>query len=108
MRRLLEMSGDFCVIEAADGQQALEIARSSCPDLILMDLNLPQMDGLTVTKLIRESKEACKDVPIIAVTAHHTYGMRDAALEAGCNAYVSKPLDFDELERVIRQTLAGW
>jgi CheY-like chemotaxis protein len=108
IRRALESRGDYQVIEATDGLEAVEMVRSDCPDLILMDLNLPQIDGLTATRRIRECKDACKDVPIIAITAHHTYGIKDAALEAGCNAYVQKPLDFDELERIIRQTLAGW
>jgi CheY-like chemotaxis protein len=108
LKRMLEMGGEFRVVEAASGQEAVEIACRDCPDLILMDLNLPQMDGLTTTRQIRECTEACKDVPVIAITAHDTYGMRDAAREAGCNAYVTKPIDFDELERVIRQTLRGW
>ena len=108
IKRVLERIGDYRATEAADGQEALELVRRDCPDLILMDLNLPQMDGIAVTRLIRASKEACKDVPIIAITAHDTVGMREAAIEAGCNAYVPKPIDFDELERVIRRTLRGW
>ena len=104
IKRALEMS-DYRVIEAIDGHEAVEIARRECPDLILMDLNLPQMDGLTAARQIRECKEMCRDVPIIAITAHDTYGIREAALESGCNAYITKPFDFDELERVIRQVL---
>ena len=108
IRRALERSGDFCVREASDGEQAFAMVVNECPDLILMDLNLPVIDGLSLTRQIRQSQEGCRDVPIIAITAHDTYGIREAALEAGCNAYVSKPLDLDELERVIRQTLLGW
>ena len=107
LRRMLEM-GDYRVVEAVNGQEAVEIARGECPDLILMDLNLPLMDGLEATKLIRECRGSCQDVPIVALTAHDTYGIKEAALEAGCNAYIAKPIDFNELNRVIRQMLSGW
>ena len=108
MKHALENRGDYRILEAIDGQEAVEIARRDCPDLILMDLNLPNMDGLTATRRIRECQELCKDIPIIAVTGHDTYGIEKAALEAGCDAYLTKPIDFDELERVIRRTLIGW
>ena len=108
IKRMLELSGECSVLEAINGEEAFEQVRRDCPDLILMDLNLPQMDGLTLARLIRESEGGCREVPIIALTAHDTYGMREAAIEAGCNAYLTKPIDFDELERVIRQTLSGW
>ena len=101
LRRMLQVN-DCRVVEAINGQEAVEIAREKCPDLILMDLNLPQMDGLEATRLIRECKESCRDVPIVAITAHDTYGIKEAALEAGCNGYLTKPIDFDELERVLR------
>ena len=108
LKRALEMSGDYHVVEAVDGQEAVEIASRSCPDLILMDLNLPFMDGLMATEQIRECQRACQDVPIVAITAYDTYGIREAALEAGCNAYITKPIDFDELKRVLRQVVGGW
>ena len=91
----------YHVLEAGDGRQAVEMALGACPDLILMDLNMPVMDGLAATERIRELREKCGDVPIVAATAFDTYGMRDAAFEAGCNAYLLKPLDLDELESVI-------
>ncbi len=106
LKRMLETS-DYRVVEAVNGQEAVEIARGKCPDLILMDLNMPRMDGLEATKLIRACKERCQDTPIVAITAHDSYGMKEAALGAGCNAFVAKPIDIDELERVIRQTLSG-
>src|SRR5690349_13060066 len=90
LKRMLQMQ-DYRVVEAADGRTAVVHAREECPDLILMDLNLPLMDGLEATKLIRECKELCRDVPIIAITAHDTYGIKEAALEAGCNGYLKKP-----------------
>ena len=101
LRRMLQVN-DCRVVEAINGQEAVEIAREKCPDLILMDLNLPQMDGLEATRLIRECKESCRDIPIVAITAHDTYGIKEAALEVGCNGYLTKPIDFDELERVLR------
>jgi two-component system, cell cycle response regulator DivK len=97
----------YHVVEAADGRQAVELAQSECPDLIVMDLNMPVMDGLAATERIRELRERCGDVPIVAATAFDTYGIREAALEAGCDAYLLKPLDLDEFESVIAGLLAG-
>ena len=107
LRRMLE-TRDYSVIEAADGREAVETARRQCPDLVLMDLHMPRVDGLAATKLIRECKDACRDVPIIAFTAFDTYGMKEAALEAGCDDYLAKPFDLDRLERVLRRCLVGW
>jgi CheY-like chemotaxis protein len=99
MRRLLEMSG-YRVLEAGSGREAVELAKRNCPDLILMDLSLPGLDGLTATRLIRELENMC-DVPIIAVSAHDRAEFYSLALAAGCNEYVSKPVDFDTLENVL-------
>ena len=101
MRLLLEMDG-YRVVEATNGREAVESAERECPDLILMDLGLPEVDGLTATKLIRELEDLC-DVPIIALTAHDAEQFQSAAVAAGCNEYVTKPVDFDSLGRVIRQ-----
>jgi CheY-like chemotaxis protein len=91
----------YRVVEAADGREAVEAAVRECPDLVVMDLNMPVMDGLAATERIRELRDKCGDVPIVAVTAFDTYGMREAALEAGCTAYLLKPLVLDELESVV-------
>ena len=104
LKRMLEINS-YQVIEAVNGQQAVEIAKQECPDLILMDLNLPEIDGLTAAQQIRKSKEACKDTKIVAITAHHVYGMKEAALEAGCDEYLIKPIDFDELDKVLSRFL---
>ena len=104
LRRLLEMNG-YDVREAANGKEAVEMARHNCPDLILMDLNMPEMDGLSAAKQIRECKGLCERVPIVAITAHEVYGMKEAAIEAGFDAYVTKPIDFDHLERVLQRHL---
>jgi CheY-like chemotaxis protein len=100
LRRVLAPYG-YRILEAADGREAVELAVRECPDLVVMDLNMPVMDGLAATGRIRELRDRCGDVPIVAVTAFDTYGMRDAALEVGCNAYLLKPLALDELEEVV-------
>jgi two-component system cell cycle response regulator DivK len=107
LRRALE-SLDYHVLEAADGREAVEVARRECPDLILMDLNMPLMDGLEAAKRIRACKELCRTAPILAITAFDTYGMEEAALDAGCNAYIRKPFNSDEPERIVRGFLPGW
>src|SRR5947209_7469700 len=107
LRRLLE-ARDYRVVEAADGREAVEAARRECPDLILMDLNMPLMDGLEATRRIRECKELCQSVPVLAFTAFDTYGMEQAALEAGCSGYLRKPLDPGEVERILQSYLPAW
>ena len=84
------------VVAARDGEEGVKLARSAQPDLILMDLSLPRMDGWAATRLIRgEAKLA--EIPIIALTAHAMTGDRERALEAGCNDYVSKPINLRDL-----------
>lgn len=102
--RVLASDG-YRVVEAADGREAVEMAQRECPDLVLMDLNMPIMDGLAATERIRELKDRCGDVPVVAITAFDTYGMKEAATEAGCNAYLIKPLALDELESVVAALL---
>jgi CheY-like chemotaxis protein len=89
---------DYDVLQAADGQQGVEMAQAEKPDLILMDLSLPRMDGWTATRLLKDD-EATKAIPVIALTAHAMIGDRERALEAGCDDYLSKPLDLMELAR---------
>jgi two-component system, cell cycle response regulator DivK len=104
MRQLLEMSG-YRVVEAKDGQEAIEFARQVCPNVILMDLSLPVMDGLSATRIIRRFSDL-SEVPIIAVTANERAEFQRAAFEAGCNEYITKPVDFDVLDKVIGQFCA--
>lgn len=89
-------SMDYEVIIATDGEEGVKKASSDRPDLILMDISLPQMDGLTATRHIKEMPDL-KHIPIIALTAHAMVGDRERALEAGCDDYVSKPIDLKEL-----------
>jgi two-component system response regulator len=103
MRRLLEMSG-YHVLEAINGEEAVRIAALEQPDLILMDLSLPLLDGLAATRRIRE-RDGLRNVPIIAVSAHDTADFHAEALAAGCNDYVTKPIDFDQLEALLQRLL---
>ncbi len=95
MRLALEDQG-YRIFEAADGEQAVEIAARERPDIILMDLSLPVLDGFAATERIRTNPELSETV-IVAVTAHLDPDFRARALAAGCNAYVTKPIDFDWL-----------
>ena len=101
MRRLLEMAG-YHVLEASDGEQAVKMALESRPALILMDLSLPKLDGLSATRQIRQQK-GLKKTPILAVSAHDSPESRTEALEAGCNEYVTKPIDFDQLHALLQR-----
>ena len=105
MRRLLEMSG-YRVVEAENGEQAIERALTERPDLILMDLSLPVLDGLAATRGIRLQPHS-QGVPIVAVSAHDTADFHAEALAAGCNEYVTKPIDFDELENLLARLLGA-
>ena len=99
MRLDLEDCG-YRVIEAADGQKAVELALQEHPDVILMDLSLPNLDGLEATKQIRQD-ELLRGVPIIAVTAHQESTFRKGAAASGFDAYVTKPVDMDFLSELI-------
>ena len=101
LKRAFEMKG-YHVFEAEDGQQALDIARQFRPSLMVVDLNMPVLDGLQMIKSFRELEESGEHVPIVAITAYDVYGMEEAALENGCNRYLSKPLDLEELDRALK------
>ena len=93
-RRLIRRG--FEVVGAADGLQAVELAHSEHPDLILMDISLPELDGLDATRQIRASAET-HQIPIIALTAHAFKEDREQCLAAGCNDYDIKPVDLSRL-----------
>lgn len=103
MCTLLGMKG-YNVIEACDGPEAVEVAQKERPDIILMDLQLPRLNGFAVTRFVRQN-ESLRQVPIVIVSAHDPAKHRGLALAAGCNAYVQKPVDFDRLEEVISTLL---
>ena len=95
---------DFVIVEAEDGRTGIEYALREKPDLILMDMNLPEIDGYELTKQIRAIPEL-KDIPIIAMTANVMMGDKEKTLEAGCDGYIPKPIDVDALPRQIREFL---
>jgi CheY-like chemotaxis protein len=86
----------FEVLLAADGEEALEVTRRERPDLVLMDMNLPVKDGWTTVREMREDPQL-RDIPVIALTAHAMSDDRQKALDAGCDDYETKPLDFARL-----------
>ena len=103
MRLELEQLG-YLVIEAEDGKKAVELALQEHPDIILMDLTLPVMDGLAAAAKIR-SHEEMREVPIIAVTAHQETDFRTCAKASGFDAYVTKPIDIAWLSELIKGLL---
>ena len=100
LRTWLSKKG-FRVIEAENGNQAVAAAQSHQPDFIIMDLEMPELDGLSATRQIRELEQFPR-VPIVAVSAYGADEYRSQALDAGCDEYVSTPFDPEELEKLIR------
>jgi two-component system cell cycle response regulator DivK len=103
IRRVLTAEG-FEVVEAEDAPSAFEIVETLHPDLILMDINLPEIDGYSLTAKLRE-KPHLTGVPIIALTANVMRGDRERTLEAGCDGYIQKPIDVDQICQVIHRYL---
>ena len=103
MRLALERRG-YHIVEASDGARAVEAAERDRPHVILIDLNLPVLDGFAAAERIRSNPEL-DDTVIVAVTAHQDQELRARALAAGCNAFVSKPVDFDWLQDLISNLL---
>jgi two-component system cell cycle response regulator DivK len=101
--KILKNKG-YQMIEAIDGEEALEKAITENPDLILMDISIPKIDGYEVTRRLK-SQVGFKDTPIIALTAHAMKGDREKAIEAGCEGYISKPIDIHELPNQIKSYL---
>lgn len=97
-------SFDYEVLQATDGEQGVELAKSEKPDLILMDLSLPRMDGWEATRQLK-ADPLIHQIPIIALTAHAMVGDKERALEAGCDDYLSKPIDLPELAKKLMQYL---
>jgi CheY-like chemotaxis protein len=93
-------------ILARDGEEGVKMAGIENPDLVLMDLSLPKMDGWTATRLIKADERLAK-IPVIALTAHAMVGDRDRALEAGCDDYLTKPLNLRELAQKLSEHIAS-
>ena len=96
----------YTLLEATDGEGALEIAVRDKPNLIVMDMQLPKISGLEVTKRLRQIP-ALRHIPIIAVTAYAMKGDKEKVIEAGCDVYLSKPINTRELPRVVEEMLQG-
>jgi two-component system cell cycle response regulator DivK len=105
LSRRLKRRG-YEVIVAQDGQEGIDKARSEHPDLMLLDMNLPVMDGWTVAKTLKGAEET-KAIPIIALTAHAMAGDREKTMAAGCDDYHAKPIDFSQLISQIEAALTS-
>ena len=104
LSRRLKRKG-FEVICAEDGQEGIDVAQSESPDIVLMDLSLPVVDGWAASKKLK-SEATTKSIPIIALTAHAMKGDREKAIEAGCDDYDTKPIDFKRLLDKINKLLS--
>ena len=103
-RRLVR--GGHTVVVAVDGEQGVAMAASEAPDIVLMDMSLPVLDGWTATRQLR-ANAATRDIPVIALTAHAMSGDREKAMAAGCNDYDTKPIELPRLLGKIAALLGG-
>src|SRR5262249_51231794 len=101
----LELLGDFEVLAAEDGEKGCEMAAVEQPDIILMDLEMPVVDGWEATRRLKNNPQT-RDIPVIALSAHALAGEHEKALAAGCNEFDSKPIEFDRLVATMRRGLA--
>jgi CheY-like chemotaxis protein len=106
LKMRLELLGDFEVLAAENGEKGCEMAATEQPDLILMDLEMPVVDGWEATRRLKGS-QTTRDIPIIALSAHALGGEREKALAAGCNEFDTKPIEFDRLVETLRRVLAS-
>ncbi len=107
VRKLLNSAG-YTMLEATNGMDGVKLAEREKPDLILMDMNLPDIDGIEATRRLKASAELCA-IPIIALTANAMYGDRERFLGSGCDGYIAKPIArhelFDTISTLLKQTL---
>ena len=103
MQTLLGLKG-YKVLSVENGVRAVEVALMGRPDLILLDLELPKLDGLGVVRILRSHREF-RDTPIIIVSGHDPAGFHEPAIEAGCSAYLPKPIDFERLDTILQSTV---
>jgi CheY-like chemotaxis protein len=105
LKILLEIRG-YRVLTASNGHEAIEIAEREHPDLILMDLRMPVLNGLATTRQLRQHSDArLRQIPVLALSAYDPAQHRAVAIAAGCNDYVTKPIDYDRLEKLIETFL---
>ena len=106
LKMRLELLGDFDDVAAPDGEQGCAMALSERPDVILMDLEMPVVDGWEATRRLKDDPQT-RDIPIIALSAHALAGEREKALGAGCDEFDTKPIEFERLVATLRRVLAA-
>jgi two-component system, cell cycle response regulator DivK len=106
LKMRLELLEDFEVVTAEDGEKGCAMARSERPDIILMDLEMPVVDGWEATRRLKGDPQT-RDIPIIALSAHALAGEREKALAAGCDEFDTKPIEFERLLATLRRVLAA-
>ena len=106
LKMRLELLEDFEVLTAEDGENGCAMALSERPDIILMDLEMPRVDGWEATRRLKDDPRTC-DIPIIALSAHALAGEREKALAAGCDEFDTKPIELERLVATLRRVLAA-
>jgi CheY-like chemotaxis protein len=102
LKMRLELLGEFEVLTAEDGEKGCVVAAAEQPDIILMDLEMPVVDGWEATRRLRHNPQT-RDIPIIALSAHALAGERDKAIAAGCDEFDTKPIEFDRLVATVQR-----
>jgi two-component system, cell cycle response regulator DivK len=105
LKMRLELLGEFEVLAAEDGEKGCEIALREQPDIILMDLEMPVIDGWEATRRLKGNPQT-HDIPVIALSAHALAGEREKAMAAGCDEFDTKPIEFERLVATVRRLLA--
>jgi CheY-like chemotaxis protein len=106
LKMRLELLGDFEVLTAEDGARGCEMAAMERPDIILMDLEMPVIDGWEATRRLKSARQT-RDIPIIALSAHALSAEREKAIAAGCDEFDTKPIEFERLLTTVRRLCAG-
>jgi CheY-like chemotaxis protein len=106
LKMRLELLDEFEVLTAEDGERGCEMAAAERPDIVLMDLEMPGIDGWEATRRLKSNPDT-RDIPVIALSAHALAGSREKALAAGCDEFDTKPVEFDRLVATLRRVLAG-
>lgn len=106
LKMRLELLDEFEVLTAEDGEKGCEMAAAERPDIVLMDLEMPGIDGWEATRRLKSNPDT-RDIPVIALSAHALAGSREKALAAGCDEFDTKPVEFDRLVATVRRVLAS-
>jgi CheY-like chemotaxis protein len=106
LKMRLELLGDFEVLAAEDGEKGCEVASVEQPDIILMDLEMPVVDGWEAARRLKGNPQT-RDIPVIVLSAHALAGEREKAIAAGCDEFDTKPIEFDRLVATVRRILAN-